>query len=91
MNFEWDSNKAARNLIKHGVDFRDAARIFASATVEITDGRRDYGEVRVLSIGRFGEEILTVVNTVRGDNRRIISARRANEKEKGKYRQIRES
>jgi uncharacterized protein len=86
--FEWDAGKAFKNLVKHGVDFNDAVKIFARPVVEVIDIRREYGEVRIISIGCAAEDIFTVVSTQRGENRRIISARRSNEKEKRKYHQI---
>ena len=51
MRFTWDSAKNAANLRRHGIAFRDAARIFRGPTVERTDDRYDYGEVRIYAIG----------------------------------------
>ena len=50
MKLEWDTNKAALNLRKHGIAFEDAAHVFLdSGRVEIYDGREDYG-VRTVNI-----------------------------------------
>jgi uncharacterized protein len=51
------------------------------------DTRRDYGEMRVIAIGRVAGVTLTVVYTDRDDARRIISARRANRRERRAYNQ----
>ncbi|MDX2224707.1 MAG: BrnT family toxin [Rhodospirillaceae bacterium] len=91
MSFEWDPDKTAHNFAKHGVDFNEAVKIFAGPVIEWADDRWAYGETRLISIGRFREQCLTVVSTWRGENRRIISARKANGKEKRAYRQIHES
>ncbi len=73
----WDEGKRRLNLAKHGVDFVDAAEIFASATVETRDRRRDYGEERFQALGVARDRILYVVFAWRNGRRRIISARRA--------------
>jgi uncharacterized DUF497 family protein len=78
MRFAWDSNKNRRNRRVHGIDFADAARIFEGSTYEVVDDREDYGEVRILAFGQIGNMIVAVVYTDRnGDERRIISARKA--------------
>ncbi len=85
ITFEWDPVKNAANLAKHGVDFRDAVRIFEAPVLEKADTRRDCGETRVLSFGLFEDFELAVVYTMRGRNRRIISARRASSSEREAY------
>lgn len=89
MNFEWDADKAAQNLRKHGVQFNIAARAFFDPRrIEAYDGREDYGEDRWATIGYVDPFLLYVVYTVRtGETIRLISARKANEKEREKYRQ----
>jgi hypothetical protein len=82
MLFEWDEAKSRRNLRERGFDFNCAASVFAGLTLERRDDRRDYGEVRMQAIGRAGDDILFVVYTDRGDVRHLISARRANRKER---------
>lgn len=88
MEFEWDANKAALNLRKHGVAFEDAARVFLdNARLEIYDGREDYGEERWATIGQVYAVLLYVVYTVRhADTTRIISARKALSHEQKQYR-----
>lgn len=86
MRFEWDERKRRANLERHGIDFRDCARAFDSAMLVTLDDRTDYGEVRVLGIGTLDGEIVALVWTIRGDAIRIISARKANGKERAAYR-----
>jgi uncharacterized DUF497 family protein len=50
--------------------------------VEWPDNRKDYGERRIRAVGESSGELLHVVYTRRGDTVRIISARRANQKER---------
>ncbi|HET7767161.1 MAG TPA: BrnT family toxin [Chloroflexota bacterium] len=83
--YEWDEEKSQRNLEERGFDFAYAARIFESDTLEWEDTRRDYGERRIVAIGCVQALTLTVVYTPRGDAVRIISARRANRRERRAY------
>lgn len=87
MDFEWDSAKNERNIHRHGIDFEFAKLIFAEATLERIDDRRDYGEVRWIAIGAVGGLEVTVVYTWRGQTRRLISARRSHSSERRAYRQ----
>jgi uncharacterized DUF497 family protein len=87
MAVEWDAAKNAANIAKHGVDFEDAIRIFEAPVLESTDERRDYGEVRTVAFGVVDDRELVVVYTVRGEHRRIISARRAHRRERKAYRE----
>jgi len=75
--FEWDEEKRAVNLVKHGVDFKRAKAIFDGITLEAPDERCDYGEIRFGAYGEAEGEVLFVVYTWRGRIRRIISARKA--------------
>ncbi len=86
MEFEWDDEKSARTFRERGLDFKTAALIFAGDVVEFSDERRDYGEERLVAVGVVGDEVLVVVSTLRGPVRRIISARRANRKERELWR-----
>lgn len=86
MNFEWDSTKNERNIEKHGIDFDDAIALFEGDYFEDDDNRKDYGERRVRVVGMIDDLLIFLVYTPRGDTRRIISARRANEQDRKRYR-----
>ena len=85
MSFEWDEQKREVNIAKHGVDFEDAKHIFDGETIEITDERQDYREQRIGVYGEVAGRVLFVIYTLRGNNRRIISARKAGAHEREKY------
>ncbi len=86
MNFEWDSEKNDANFSKHKIRFEHAVRIFINPVLTRVDDRRDYGEVREISIGLLdGEATLVVVHTDRNGTVRLISARRANRAERRAY------
>ena len=86
MAFEWDARKNAVNLAKHGIDFAGASRMFEGPVLERLDDRKDYGETRIAAVGVVEGRELFVVYTMRGENRRIISARKANRHEREAYR-----
>jgi uncharacterized DUF497 family protein len=79
VQYEWDNDKAADNLGKHGVDFFDAiAALEDPNRLEEIDTRFVYGEERVRIIGMARGDILLVIVTVRDEDvLRIISARKA--------------
>ncbi|HKV91563.1 MAG TPA: BrnT family toxin [Candidatus Angelobacter sp.] len=87
MIFTWDVRKAAANLKKHGIDFREGATIFQdplSATFPDLD--HSEREQRFLTIGETPRRrILVVAHTEEGDTIRIISAREATQREKRFY------
>jgi len=85
MTFEWDEEKRKANLVKHGVDFRRATRLFDGPTVEAVDSRFNYGETRIICLGEIEGRVFAVAYTWRGANRRIISARKANAREQKAY------
>jgi uncharacterized DUF497 family protein len=83
MFFEWDEGKRQSNIAKHYIDFRDAIRVFDGPAFEITDSRR--GEDRIVTIGSVQNIEIVVVYVMRGQGRRIISARRAHRNERQDY------
>jgi len=90
MKFEWDENKAAANLAKHGISFDMAARVFFDPMHFSTpDTKHDYGEQRINTTGSTdGILIATVTHTDRNGITRIISARHASRKERKKYHHV---
>ena len=85
MSPEWDPDKAASNLKKHGVDFADAATVLSDdLAVTILDDLSD--EERYVTIGSDAlGRVLVVVYTWRGDRVRLISARTATRRERRQY------
>ncbi len=86
MQFEWDTGKAAQNGVKHGVSFEHAARVFLDRRrLDAEDQRRAYGEERRLTLGKIEGRLFAVAYTRRGEVIRLISARKANQREQRKY------
>ena len=87
MDFEWDSDKAAENIEKHGVSFEEAATVFRdrlSATGRDPD--HSAGEERFIIFGfSSSHRLLTVSHTDREGRIRIISARPATRSERKIY------
>lgn len=93
--FEWDAAKAASNLAKHRVSFETATRAFADPFLLTQQDRNENGEHRWQTIGMVdGHLLLLVAHTVGEDGDgtevlRIISARKAEPKERKRYEQDR--
>jgi uncharacterized protein len=88
MDFEWDEAKRPSNLEKHGLDFRDALRVFDGRPRPDVVSPRD-GEQRTLSVALFNDRFAAVTWTWRGDDTvRIISVRRARRAEERQYRHL---
>jgi uncharacterized DUF497 family protein len=85
MGFEWDEEKRQANLVKHGVDFRLMTALFDGPTLEAVDSRVNYGETRINCLGKVDGRVFVVTITWRAADRRIISARRANARERKTY------
>jgi uncharacterized protein len=86
MRYSWDEKKSRTNLSRHGIAFQDAVRIFEGPTLEQVDERYDYGETRVYAIGLAnGLEITVIYADTKNDQRRIISAWRAEPQERRAY------
>ena len=87
MNFEWDPEKAARNLGKHGISFEEAATVFGDPlSITYYDPAHSVGESRYITLGmsRSGR-LLIVAHTDRGENIRIISARQTTQRERKQH------
>lgn len=86
MRFVWDARKNRQNVTRHGIAFEDAVRIFEGPTLEKTDDRYDYGESRIYAIGLVNGIEMTVIYSDRpSDERRIISAWKAERHEREAY------
>lgn len=87
MEFEWDEVKNKANYIKHWLDFSDSKYIFQNPILSKIDDRCEYNEIRHIWLWNLEWRIVIVVYTVRNNKYRIISLRKANEKEQTIYRQ----
>jgi uncharacterized protein len=86
-DFEWDDEKAARNVAKHKITFDMARDVFSDPYfIDWQDERfDDFGEDRFAAVGMVEGRLLYVAFTLRGKRIRIISARRAEGFERRKY------
>jgi uncharacterized DUF497 family protein len=85
MAYKWDRNKAATNFNKHGIDFADAVAVFSDdLAVTVNDERFDEEMFITIGIDAFGQ-VLLVVYTLRGNDVRLISARKATRPERTQY------
>lgn len=85
--FEWDNNKALSNSQKHKVTFDEASTVFKDTlSLTIDDPLHSQDENRLILVGMsYKNRLLVVIHTERGNNIRIISARRASKKERILY------
>lgn len=81
--FEWDADKAERNLAKHGISFADARDLWndEALAMDVNASRAADRETRFKRIGRVGDRLFAATYTTRGRAIRLISARRTNTKE----------
>ena len=90
MRFSWDAPKSSRNFRERGFDVEFATQIFEAPTLERVDSRRDYGERRMIALGKAQDIALAVGYTDRAEvgreiDRRIISARKSSRREREAY------
>ena len=82
--YDWDHDKNAINILKHGVSFLEAESVLDSEQSRVMfDAKHSDTEVRFLTIGwsNLGR-LLLVVTSEDGPRPRIISARRASKRER---------
>ncbi|WFR81348.1 BrnT family toxin [Janthinobacterium rivuli] len=85
MRITFDAAKREKTLRERGLDFARAHEVFDGLTITLPDQRQDYGEPRFITAGWLDERLIVLVWTPRGLARRIISMRKANERESAKY------
>ncbi|MDI3514423.1 MAG: BrnT family toxin [Gammaproteobacteria bacterium] len=85
MRVEFDPDKRDKTLAERGLDFARAREVFASRHFTADDVREDYSEPRYITVGRLDGRMVVMVWTPRGEARRIISMRKANEREQARY------
>jgi uncharacterized DUF497 family protein len=85
MRISFDPAKRAETLRRRRIDFLDAESVFAGLTYTILDQRFPYPEDRYVTVGLLSGRMVIVVWTPTEDGRRIISMRKANDREQARY------
>ena len=85
MEIEFDPAKRDATLQIRGLDMAHAIDVFAGATLTVEDNRQDYGEPRYITIGFLANRMVILAWTQRDKARRIISMRKANDREQAVY------
>ena len=85
MTIEFDEAKRAATLEARGLDMARAGEVLTGATLTVKDDRQDYGEDRFITIGFLDDVMVALVWTPRDGAYRIISMRKANERERTLY------
>jgi len=80
-----DPNKEAINKGKHGIDFKEAQKLWVDLHLLVAKAKERDGEVRFLNIGLINGKHWTAITTMRGDLIRIISVRRSRQNEVKAY------
>lgn len=85
MKIEYDPAKRQTTLETRGLDMAQAGEVFEGVHISVEDDRRDYGETRYITIGFLDGRMVVVAWTPRGSASRVISMRKANEREQKAY------
>lgn len=88
MMITFDPVKWEKTLSERGLDFRDAAKVFAGETYSEEDTRFAYGEVRIQTVGFLQGRMVIIVWTQRGESRHVISMRKINGREQKRYAEL---
>jgi uncharacterized DUF497 family protein len=89
MEIEWDPDKDAANLKKHGLSLEQFVDLDMAKVVISTDSRRDYGETRYLAAAPLKGRLHIACFCMRGEVYRVISLRKANPDERREYEEAR--
>lgn len=85
MKIVWDEAKRRSNLKKHGLDFADAARVFAGVTCTFDGTRFEYGERRFITMGLLRDVVVVMAHSETARELRVISMRKATRHEQTLY------
>ncbi len=85
MDYTWDPAKAASNLAKHDVAFEAVAEFEWETALVRADIRFSYPEPRLTALGVIGNRVYVLAYTVERRATRLISLRKANDKEITRY------
>ena len=81
MEFTWFERKRSLNLKEHGIDFIDARRVFEGLTYTFEDDRFSYGEQRFVTLGLLAGTPVSIAHTENDYEIRVISFRKATNRE----------
>ncbi len=85
-HFEWDAEKEAKNVKKHGVDFTEASTVFLDPlSQEATEWVKQEERTVMVGMSALARTLLVVYVELDGETARIISARKATKKEREDY------
>lgn len=88
MGCQSQESKRESNIVKHGIDFADAPRLFSAPMRTVLDTRQDYGEDRFIGLGLLDNRVVAVAFTEPDENTiRVFSLRKALAHEKKQYEQ----
>ena len=85
MDLEWDDRKREETLRERGLDFASVAQAEWDAALTVEDDRADYGKTRFVSLVPNKDRLCVVAWCLRGDRLRVISLRKANDRERKRY------
>jgi len=85
MKYEWDEAKNRKSLVKHGLSFEDAERVFSGRCITLEDDRFDYGEQRFVTLGLLAGRLVVLAHSPRNEGTPIISMRKGNRREQETY------
>jgi len=77
MQLTWHEPKRQTTLARRGLDFADAALVFAGPTFTFEDDREDYGERRWVTLGLLRDKVVVIVHTETENEIHVISMREA--------------
>jgi uncharacterized DUF497 family protein len=87
MDVAWDPAKNDRNIELRGLSFEKAVHFDFSTAWIVVDDRKDYAEVRYRALGFIEDRLFCLVFTETPKGIRVISFRKANSREEGRYEQ----
>jgi len=85
VTISFDPVKRDATLAARGLDMARAGEVFDGDVLTFSDDRADYGEPRFITIGHLDLRMVVLVWTPRGADRRVISLRKANDREQALY------
>jgi len=85
MKIEFDQAKRDKTLAERDLDFARSNEVFSDVHLTAQDSRQDYTEDRFITMGHLDDRLVVLVWTPRDEVRRVISMRKANDREKAFY------